>query len=98
MRLPVVLRPEAQAEFDKAFDWYEQQRPGLGVDFAEHVQELLDRIVETPLLYSKIFKDVRRAVLRRFPYLVLYQIEKSQILVLAIFHVKRHPSIWMSRR
>ncbi len=44
MSLPVVLRPEAQAEFDEAFDWYEQQRPGLGVDYLEQVQAVLDRI------------------------------------------------------
>jgi plasmid stabilization system protein ParE len=44
MSLPVVLRPEARAEFDDAFDWYEQQRPGLGVDLVAQVQEVLDRI------------------------------------------------------
>jgi hypothetical protein len=36
--LPVVLRPAARAEFDEAVDWYEQQRPGLGVDFVTQVQ------------------------------------------------------------
>jgi hypothetical protein len=50
MSLPVVLRSEARAEFDEAFDWYEQQRPGLGLDFAAQVQEVLDRIGATPEL------------------------------------------------
>lgn len=50
MSLPVVLRSEARAEFDEAFDWYEQQRAGLGVDFVAHVQVALDRISATPEL------------------------------------------------
>jgi hypothetical protein len=41
MTLPIVLRREARAEFDEAFDWYEQQRAGLGVEFAERVQAVL---------------------------------------------------------
>jgi plasmid stabilization system protein ParE len=95
--LPVVLRPEAQAEFDEAFDRYEQQRPGLGVDFVERVQEVLDRIADAPTLYEQVFQDMRRAVVRRFPYLVLYRVEEHQIVVLAVFHGKRDPGVWQAR-
>ena len=42
MSVRVVLRPEAQAEFDDAFGWYGRQRPGLGIDFVAHVQEVID--------------------------------------------------------
>jgi len=52
MSLPIVLRLEARAEFDEAFDWYEQQRPGLGVDFVTQVQEVLERISATPERYT----------------------------------------------
>jgi plasmid stabilization system protein ParE len=97
MNLPVVLRSEARAEFDEAFDWYEQQRPGLGVDFVMRVQEVLDRISAMPELYEQVFQDVRRGVVRRFPYSVFYKVETDQILVLAIFHSKRDPSIWQAR-
>ena len=97
MNLPVVLRPEARAEFDDAFDWYEQQRPGLGVDFVGQVQEVLDRISATPELYAQIFQDVRRAVVRRFPYSVLYKVEPQQVVVLAVFHSRRDPKIWQAR-
>lgn len=93
----VVLRPEARAEFDEAFDWYERERAGLGEDFSLRVQEVLDRIAETPGLYQRVFGDVRRAVVRRFPFSVLYRVEKYEILVLAVFHGKRDPSIWQMR-
>jgi plasmid stabilization system protein ParE len=97
MSLPVVLRLEARAEFDGAFDWYEQQRPGLGVDFVTQVQAVLDRISATPELYAQVFQDVRRAVVQRFPYAVFYKIEPQQVVVLAVFHSRRDPKIWQER-
>jgi plasmid stabilization system protein ParE len=97
MSLPVVLRPEARAEFDDAFDWYEQQRPGLGVDFVTQVQETFDRISATPERYAQIFHDIRRVVVRRFPYSIFYKVEAQQVVVLAVFHSRRNPRIWQER-
>ncbi len=97
VNLPVVLRPAARAEFDEAFDWYEQQRPGLGVDFATQVQEVLDRIGATPLLYPQVFQEVRRVVVQRFPYSVFYKVEPQRMVVLAIFHSRRDPKTWRTR-
>ena len=48
MSLPIVFRVEARAEFDRAFDWYEQQRRGLGVEFLTCVTEVLERIQSFP--------------------------------------------------
>lgn len=97
MSLPVVLRPEARAEFDEAVDWYEQQRPGLGAEFVAQVQAVLDRISATPELYGQVFRGVRRAVVRRFPYAILFQIEPRQAVILAIFHGRRDPKLWQAR-
>ena len=97
MSLPVVLRPEARDEFDNAFDWYEQRRLGLGVDFVAQVQEVFDRISATPELYAQIFHDVRRGVVRHFPYSVFYKVEPQQVVVLAVFHSNRDPNIWQAR-
>ena len=97
MSLPVVLRPEARVEFDEAFDWYEQRRLGLGVDFVAQVQEVFDRISTTPGLYAQIFHEVRRGVVRRFPYSVFYKVEPQQVVVLAVFHSNRDPKIWQAR-
>ncbi len=97
MNLPIVLRTEAQTDFDEAFDWYEAQRPGLGIDFAAEVQRVFDRISANPLLHGTVLQDVRRAIVRRFPYSILYRVEATQILVLAVFHGKRDPSVWQGR-
>ena len=97
MSLPVILAPETRAEFDDAYDWYEQQRPGLGEVFADRVQQVLDRIATNPRLHQAVLRDVRKAVVARFPYCVYYREEPSCVRVLAIFHTRRDPRIWQSR-
>ncbi|MCU0570405.1 MAG: type II toxin-antitoxin system RelE/ParE family toxin [Oculatellaceae cyanobacterium Prado106] len=97
MKLPIVFRIEAQAEFDAAFDWYEQQQAGLGVDFLTCVIEVLERVESLPQAYEIVFEDIRRAVTRKFPYLILYRVEPTRIVVMAVFHTKRDPQVWQNR-
>ena len=97
MRLPIVFRVEAQAEFDLAFDWYEQQRRGLGVEFLTCVTEVLEGIQSFPGAREIVFEDARRAIVPKFPYLVLYKVEPARIVILAVFHSKRDPQIWKDR-
>lgn len=97
MSLPVVFRRAARAEFDEAADWYEQRRSGLGEEFVSAIEEVLIQISATPERYSPIFQEVRRAMARRFPYSVFYRTETDRVVVLAIFHSSRDPSIWQER-
>ena len=66
----IVPRAEAQAEFDLAFDWYEQQQSGLGVEFLTSIAEVLERIQSFPEAYEIVFEDVRRAIVPKLPYLI----------------------------
>src|SRR5882724_10150860 len=75
MTLPVRFLPEAKSEFDDAADWYEKKRAGLGVDFVNKVGDVIRRISLNPRLHQIIYRDVRRAVVARFPYVVLYREE-----------------------
>jgi plasmid stabilization system protein ParE len=95
--LPVVLRDEAQAEFDEAFDYYEGKQAGLGVNFVARIQQVFDRIAANPKLHAVVFADIRKAVVTRFPYCVFYRADASQVEVIAIFHSSRDPSIWQGR-
>lgn len=97
MSLPIVLRDEAQAEFDEAFDYYEAQRPGLGLAFAARVQEVFDRLGANPRLHAAVFADVRKAAVARFPYRVYYREETVRIQILSVFHTARDPAIWRGR-
>lgn len=97
MTLPVVLRAEAEAEFDGAFDWHETQRRGLGLAFTAEVQRVFDRIAANPLMHGTILADIRKAVVWRFPYCVFYRPHSDRVEVIAVFHTSRDPSIWQGR-
>jgi plasmid stabilization system protein ParE len=84
--LPLVLRRQARKEYDKAFDAYEAERPGLGVGFTRRVQAVFDMITAMPELYAIAHKDIRRALVKQFPYSVFYKVKPNQIVVIAVFH------------
>ena len=97
MSLPIRLLPEARDEFDAAADRYEQQRPGLGAAFVARVREVFQRISANPQLHAVVYQDIRKAVVRQFPYIVLYREEAGEVLVISVFHTARDPSIWQAR-
>lgn len=97
MSLPVRLLPEARAEYDAAADWDELQQAGLGVDFVARVRQVFTRIAANPKLHAKVYQEVRKAVVARFPYVVLYQEEPGEVLVISVFHTSRDPKDWQSR-
>lgn len=97
MSLPLDFRPIAAVEFDAAVAWYEDQRPGLGSDFAAQVQQVLNTIADHPDRYRVADRDVREALVSRFPYCIYYRIKRDRIVVIAVFHTSRDPSILQSR-
>ncbi len=96
MSLPVVLGLEAEAEFDEAVDRYEQQA-GTGAEFIARVREVLHRIGQTPELHRVIQGDIRRSLVARSPYAVLYRVKPDRVEVIAIFHSHRDPAEWQRR-
>lgn len=97
MSLPVVLRPEAEADLVAARNWYERQRAGLGDAFIETVDELLGRISAVPEQYAVLLKGVRRGKLRRYPYVAYYRVLADRIEVIGVLHGSRDPAIWQGR-
>jgi plasmid stabilization system protein ParE len=94
---PIIFRPEARAEFDEAYDWYESQRAGLGEVFADQVQQVVDRIAAAPQIHGIVVGNVRKAVVTRFPFCVYYREEASSVRILSVFHTSRDPRVWQSR-
>jgi len=95
--LPVVFRSAARIEFDAAADWYDQQRQGLGTRFVAAVRAVRDRIATQADSYPQVYKYVREAPVKRFPYCVYYSVEGTQVVILSVFHTSRDPAIWQSR-
>lgn len=97
MGLPVILRPEARAEYDEAFDWYEGRQPGAGTTFARRIRGLLDQIGATPAMHAVVFQGVRKAVVRKYPFCMYYRERDDHVEVLSVFHTSRDPSEWQGR-
>lgn len=97
MSVPLRLLPEAQDELDDAVVWYERRRPGQGLALLARVRDVLQRIAATPNRYGIVYQDVRKVTVRGFPYIVLYRVEAGEVIVIAVFHTSRDPSVWQSR-
>jgi len=97
MSIPVVLRDDAQAEFYEAFDYYERQPVGLGVEFMARGQHVFDHISENPRSHAIVLGDVRKAVVKRFPYCIFFRPHTDRVEVIAVFHSSRDPSVWQGR-
>jgi toxin ParE1/3/4 len=96
MSLPVVLTLDAEAEFNDAVDWYEEHL-GTGADFIARVRAVLRRIGQAPEMHRVIEGDVRRTLVDRSPYAVLYRAKADRVEVIAIFHGSRDPGEWRRR-
>jgi plasmid stabilization system protein ParE len=94
MSVDVRLRPEAEADLLDAASWYERQLPGLGHRFLDQVEAVLSAISETPLMCAVLHRETRRALVRRFPFGVFYQVDESGIVVVAVMHASRDPLSW----
>ena len=93
----VVLSPEAQAEFDEAVKYYDQQREGLGDELRAGIRAFLPRLQKSPLTFPVERGDIRRLVLARFPYKLLYSVEADHIYVIALAHIRRAPGCCVNR-
>ena len=91
------FHPEAEEEFLEAINYYEDRERGLGYDFSIEVFATIQNIVIYPTAWPVIEEGVRRCLVHRFPYGVIYSIEQEEILILAVMHLRRHPGYWKNR-
>lgn len=89
--------PAAEAEMLEAARFYDDRSRGLGHDFLDEVERTTESIVEQPYSGAKISGNIRRRILRRFPFGVLYTVEPDRILVVAVMHLRRRPGYWKDR-
>ena len=98
----LLIRPEAEAEIVEAHNWYRLQAEGLGSEFLRALDACLSSVEREPLTYPIVYKEVRRALVRKFPYSIFFVYEQvdeenERIIVLACFHTRRDPKKWQER-
>ena len=92
------FHPESEEEFNKAIEYYENIELGLGYDFALEVYSAIQLSVEFPKAWAVLESEIRRSLVRRFPYGVLYSVENEEIFVIAIMNLHRDPDYWKHRK
>ncbi len=83
--------PEADTELAEARIWYARQRDGLDVELMNRIDEALARINDAPLRFPRVHRQLRRAIVKKFPFANFYELTKDEILVFAVFHSRRDP-------
>lgn len=93
---------EAKAEVRSAANWYDRERDGLGDEFVADVHLALDAIERAPEIHphvetTRTKRNLRRYLLHRFPYMLVYELRQDEIVVVAVSHARRRPNYWLRR-
>ncbi len=94
----VIILEQAISEIADSCSYYNEKVSGLGDEFEEEIFQMIEIIKENPFLFPVKFADIHEAVLLRFPFVVNYEVWGKQIIVLAVFHTKRHPDNKSNRK
>ena len=87
----------AEIEMFEASVYYEMQAYDLGANFLDIIEEAVADIAEYPDTWPVIDYGIRRRIVRRFPYSILYRIHTDEIIIVAIMHQKQKPGYWIDR-
>jgi hypothetical protein len=91
----VVFLAPAQLDLDNAVAWYDHQAVGLGTEFLDELDRAARRIAMFPTSCPEIEADLRRCLLARFPFGLIYGIDGLNVVVVAVAHLHREPRYWM---
>ncbi len=94
---PAVFLPQAEEEMLEAARFYDSKAGGLGGDFLGEMERAVESITRSPETWPVVDGRMRRRLIRRFPFGVLYYIEPKKIVVVAVAHLRRKPGYWKKR-
>jgi len=92
-----LFEPAAQRELEEAADFYDLESPGLGLRFADAVQQAIEALVEFPESCPVLLGQTRKLVLPRYPYSILYRVDEGRVVVSAVAHQSRRPGYLSDR-
>jgi plasmid stabilization system protein ParE len=97
MSLPVRLTTDAEDDFNEEFDWYEAWTPPSGPAFEAAVRAVYRRLSANPRMHARVYGEARKALVSGYPYVVMYAVEATEVVVFAVHHTSRDPAIWQGR-
>jgi len=94
---PIIFLPPAEEEMLEAASYYESKAENLGRRYIFEIERSKNIIINNPELYPILKYNIRRCIVRRFPYGILYKIDPKEIVIVAIMHLNRKPDYWLNR-
>ena len=91
MTYRIVITPFAQADFLNVIYWYNQKRDSLGYEFIAEADRLMNLLSRNPFIFRIRKKQLRLALLKRFPFTIVYEIEKQNVIIFSVIHQHSHP-------
>lgn len=91
-RYRLEIKHEAVAEIEDAYYYYEELQAGLGDAFHKFLDRTFKAIIKTPSGFKVVSKNRRQVVVKKFPFVIIYEVFDSTIVVFAVFHTSRNPS------
>ncbi len=95
--MPIDFLPEAEQEMIEAALYYQSLSSGLGDDYLDEVERAVRSITSSPQTWPILEGNLRRRLIKRFPFAVLYRIEQDKILMVAVAHLRKKPGYWKNR-
>lgn len=92
----VGFHPKALADIEQAEAYYRDKLPSLGLRFISDLEEALGRVQKQPFLYRIVMPSIRKCRLKHFPYALLYREQTQHIQIVAVIHLRKDPSSWLS--
>lgn len=94
----VEIHPAAVRELERAQDWYLERNPEAAFRFNDRVWNSIAAVQRNPEIFAPFFRDFRRVVVVKFPYLVIFRLVGDVVSVVAVAHAKRKSLYWSRRR
>lgn len=93
----IQLTDDAREDLTASAKYYESKQIGLGSDFLDEVEKALEQIKQNPNQFPIIYKNVRKALVGRFPYKLLFIVKSIGIIIFSVFHTSQNPEKWKKR-
>lgn len=91
MDYKLVIKPRAENDLAEGIAWYESRRKGMGLIFLNRVEKYLESIQRNPLQYPSKRKPYREAFIKKFPYVIIYEVTEDVVIVYSVFNTHRNP-------
>lgn len=92
------ISDDAEVDLDKSYEYYKEENQKLADIFFNQIKLSLEKIKQNPHSFPIEYKDVRKFVVKKFPFVIYFQSHESIVKIIAIFHTSRNPEIWNERK